>query len=111
MLACGRVAAAEGELRGGMTGAEYFQEVGLPQVYGDTWGWCAGVLAELEAKEEKSAADRKEIRYYKRKVDKREKYEEMELTDWMNVLKHQDLAGRPAPTSRSARSGRSRTPA
>ena len=33
--------------------------------------------AELEAKEEKTAAGEKEIEYYKRKVEKTEKYEEM----------------------------------
>eukprot|EP01045_Picozoa_sp_COSAG04_P013341 COSAG04_NODE_942_length_9261_cov_7.725278_5_plen_1550_part_00 len=87
--------AAEGERCRGMTVAEYFEAIGLGQVYEQTWGWCAAVLAELEAKENKTAADRKEIAYYKRKVDRTEKYEDMELTDWMNVLKHQDLAGPP----------------
>eukprot|EP01045_Picozoa_sp_COSAG04_P014502 COSAG04_NODE_1091_length_8331_cov_12.367954_1_plen_1314_part_00 len=87
--------AAEGARCRGMTVAEYFEAIGLGQVYEKTWGWCAGVLAELEAKEEKTADDEKEIAYYKRKVDKTEKYEDMELTDWMNVLKHQDLAGPP----------------
>ena len=62
--------AAEGERCRGMTVAEYFEAIGLGQVYEQTWGWCAGVLAELEAKEHKTAADWREIRYYTRKVEK-----------------------------------------
>ena len=50
------------------------------------------MLAALDAKAKKTAADEKEIEYYSRKVEKTEKYEEMELTDYMNLLKHQDLA-------------------
>ena len=100
--------AAEGERCRGMTVAAYFEAIGLGEVYEQTWGWCAGVLADLQAKEDKTAADEKDIAYYKRKVDKTEKYEAMELTDWMNLLKHQDLAG---PPGKAGPERRSRTPA
>ena len=83
--------AAEGERCKGMTVAEYFVELGLGHVYDDTWGWCAGALADVEAQAEKSAADLKNIAYFKRKIEKTEAYEDMELTDYMNVLKHHDL--------------------
>jgi hypothetical protein len=105
-----------------MTVAEYFQTIGLGSVFDEQWvpfsvhlcdfqwgfatffgiinekkgktmqSWCSGVLSVLQAKEQKSAADEKEIAYYTRKVNGTEPYEEMELTDYMNVLKHQDLA-------------------
>jgi hypothetical protein len=75
----------------GMTVAEYFNELGHGEVFNATWGWCEGVLKELEAKAEKSAKDVKEIAYYRRKVEQTEPYEEMELTDYMNVLKLEDL--------------------
>jgi hypothetical protein len=74
-----------------MTVAQYFHRIGLEQVYDETWSWCAGVLAGIEAKEEKSVADITEINYYKRKVEKTELYSDMELTDYMNILKHTDL--------------------
>jgi hypothetical protein len=83
--------AEEGERCAGLTVAEYFQDIGLGHVYDDTWSWCAGVLSALESKAQKSAADRKEIAYYRRKIEKTELYDDMELTDYMNVLKHQDL--------------------
>ena len=83
--------AAEGERCKGMSVAEYFIDIGLGHVYDDTWSWCAGVLEGLEAKESKSVADAKEIAYYRRKVEKTEVYEDMELTDYMNILKHRDL--------------------
>ena len=106
----------------GATVAEYFQTIGLGSVFDEQWvpfsvhlcdfqwgfatffgiinekkgktmqSWCSGVLSVLQAKEQKSAADEKEIAYYTRKVNGTEPYEEMELTDYMNVLKHQDLA-------------------
>eukprot|EP01043_Picozoa_sp_COSAG02_P054361 COSAG02_NODE_6144_length_3769_cov_2.667302_1_plen_949_part_01 len=77
----------------GMTVAQYFADIGLAHVYDKTWDWCAGVLEALEAQEEKSPNDLREIEYYRRKVERTEMYEDMELTDYMNVLKHQDLAG------------------
>ena len=76
-----------------MTVAQYFADIGLPSAYDQTWGWCAGVLAGLEAKPEPTAAEEKQIEYYRSKVGKTERYEDMELTDYMSVLKHQDLAG------------------
>lgn len=82
---------AEGVRCSGMTVAQYFDDIGLGDVYDATWEWCAGVLAGLEAKPEKTAADLNEIKYYKSKMDKSEAYGEMELTDYMNLLKHQDL--------------------
>ena len=75
-----------------MTVDGYFQSIGLGHVYDETWSWCTGVLAGLEAQEQQSDADLKEIAYYQRKVGRTERYEDMELTDYMNVLKHQDLA-------------------
>ena len=83
--------AAEGRRCKGMSVAEYFIDIGLGHVYDDTWSWCVGVLEGLEAKEGKSVADAKEIAYYRRKVEKTEVYEDMELTDYMNILKHRDL--------------------
>eukprot|EP01046_Picozoa_sp_COSAG06_P016977 COSAG06_NODE_1138_length_10565_cov_16.902446_8_plen_983_part_00 len=55
-----------------------------------------GPMAELTWKKKQSNKDRKELNYYLRKVNKTELYEDMELTDYMNVLKYQDLvpAGR-----------------
>jgi hypothetical protein len=82
---------AEGQRCHGMTVAEYFQDVGLGHVYDETWQWCSDVLAGLEGKETKSVADWKSIAYFKNKVYKTESYEDMELTDYMNLLKHQDL--------------------
>lgn len=76
----------------GVTVAEYFHSIGLGSVFDEQWSWCGGVLSGLQAKEQKSAADEKEIAYYTRKVNGAERYEDMELTDYMNVLKHQDLA-------------------
>ena len=84
---------AEGERRQGVTVAQYFADIGLPNAYDQTWGWCAGVLAGLEAKPEPTAAEEKQIEYYRSKVGKTERYEDMELTNYMSVLKHQDLAG------------------
>lgn len=75
----------------GMTVAEYFDDLGHGEVFTTTWGWCEGVLKELEAKADKSAKDLKEIAYYRRKVEQTESYEEMELTDYMNVLKLENL--------------------
>ena len=60
---------AEGVRCSGMTVAQYFDDIGLGDVYDATWEWCAGVLAGLEAKPEKTAADLNEIKYYKSKVD------------------------------------------
>ena len=77
----------------GLTVAEYLEDIGLGGVYDETWGWCAGVLTGLEAKDDKSAADLKSIAYFKSKVEKTEMYEDMELTDYMNILKLQDLGG------------------
>eukprot|EP01045_Picozoa_sp_COSAG04_P018514 COSAG04_NODE_1718_length_5812_cov_4.154210_3_plen_980_part_00 len=77
----------------GLTVAEYFEDIGLGGVYDETWGWCAGVLTGLEAQDDKSAADLKSIAYFKSKVEKTETYEDMELTDYMNILKLQDLGG------------------
>ena len=34
-----------------MTVAEYFQDVGLGEVFDQQWGWCAGILADLEAQQ------------------------------------------------------------
>lgn len=82
---------AERERCNGMTVANYFQDIGLSDIFDQTWNWCPGVLAALEAKQQKSTADLKEISYYQRKVNKTELYEDMELTDYMNILKHQDL--------------------
>ena len=76
----------------GVTVDEYFQEIGLGHVFDETWSWCAGVLSGLEAKEDKTDVDEREIAYYTRKVKKTEPYGDMELTDYMNTLKHQDLA-------------------
>ena len=81
----------EGQRCKGMTVAQYFEDIGHGEVYAATWGWCAGVLAGLEAKPEKSVHDLKEIDYYRRKVGRSELYEDMELTDYMNILKQQDL--------------------
>ena len=53
--------AAEG-LDGRLTVAEYFVAIGLGHVYDKTWSWCAGVLMDLEAKENKSDKDLKEIK-------------------------------------------------
>ena len=75
-----------------LTVHEYFQDIGLGHVYDETWSWCTGVLSGLEAKEQKTAADERDIAYYTHKVNKTEPYEDMELTDYMNTLKHQDLA-------------------
>ena len=79
-----------------MTVYQYFVDIKLGHVYDETWSWCEGALAGVEAQEEKSAVDRKSIAYFKSKIDKSELYEDMELTDYMNVLKHRDLvlAGR-----------------
>jgi hypothetical protein len=82
---------AEGQRCKGMTVAQYFEDIGHGEVYGATWGWCDGVLAALEAKAEKSAHDLREIEYYTRKVNRTELYAEMELTDYMNILKQRDL--------------------
>lgn len=75
----------------GMTVAEYFKEIGLGHVYDQTWQWCSDVLAGLEQKVNKSAADLQSIEYFRSKVHKTEPYEDMELTDYMNVLKSRDL--------------------
>ena len=84
----------EGRRCKGMTVAQYFDNIGHGEVYGAQWAWCADVLARLEAKQEKSAKDLKEIAYYKRKVHKTELYDDMELTDYMNILKERDLKPR-----------------
>lgn len=80
----------EGRRCKGMTVYQYFENMGLGKVYDETWSWCKGVLEILE-KEKKSIEIIREINYYRRKVDKTELYEDMELTDYMNVLKHRDL--------------------
>jgi hypothetical protein len=85
--------AAVGWQNEGLTVAEYFSAIGLREVFEETWRWCPGVLAGLEAKANRSAADEKTIEYLKSKIDKTELYEDMELTDYMNVLKAQDLGG------------------
>ena len=76
----------------GVTVCDYFQDIGFGHVYEETWSWCTGVLTGLEAKAQKTDADEREIDYYTRKVHRTEPYEDMELTDYMNTLKHQDLA-------------------
>ena len=83
---------AEGKRSKGMTVYQYFEDLGLGDVYDATWSWCAGVLARLETQgDEKTIKTMKQQNYYRRKVEKTELYEDMELTDYMNVLKHQEL--------------------
>ena len=65
---------AEGERCAGMTVAEYFCSLGLEHIYDQQWSWCAGVLEKLEAKDDKSASNLKDIVYYKGKVNKTEGY-------------------------------------
>ena len=82
----------------GMLVKDYFQGIGLQHVYDETWQWCSGALADLEATEVKTTADLKEIAYCSRKAGMythivgKYTYEDMELTDYMNCLKHRYLA-------------------
>ena len=81
---------AEGKRCKGMTVHQYFEDLELARAYDDTWSWCAGALAAEEASDLQSR-DLKSIAYFRSKIDKTEMYEDMELTDYMNVLKHCDL--------------------
>ena len=91
---------AERTRYGKMLVVDYFQKIGLRHVYDETWQWCAGVLEHLEAKQVKTTAELKDIAYCSRKMAKhgnhpavgKYTYEDMELTDYMNILKYKHLA-------------------
>ena len=83
---------AERLQHGTKTVAGYFHDIGLGSVFDTTWQWCEAVLSGLEAQEDKTAGDEKALVYYSSKVEKSELYADMELTDYMNLLKSLDLA-------------------